>query len=281
MELKTQTAKIFFTLLLFGKSISYASANPVEASRLLSHCLKPSQSEEVIFTSDFSFIRKLSPHEMELKFERLYKGPKRLFKRAYFDPSTQRIKAPIPHIQSEAHVDSAFAANVSNHIKQSLKKGLSFYPFFSDMGHGHFLIPRKTYRRIKTSSFSSQATANFYQSMTSNPDVKLLYHVGEQLQFFKKPRLRKSFLSEKIRSYYTTRNFVAYQKGETTQIEVLKRENDSKLTINEYPKHLYYGAFYFHANHQGCFSTEMHGKKIYFDISFSYFAPDDDIDYAD
>src|SRR5262249_36056874 len=146
---------------------------------LKQHCGK--DETEKLSTSDFHWNYGLL--EMVSRFLEIYESPKRLDRRAYFDTSTRRFILPFESERGgDVVLPASFADNVRRHIEEAIGSNYIDGVFYPDMGHSHFLVPEIAWEDIY-SKYPIERTSDLYRDLMKDPELKVLYHTGEQLKF--------------------------------------------------------------------------------------------------
>jgi hypothetical protein len=259
----------------FGFAILASSAMGQSASAqsqpLRNECLAPAANEPYVIASDFSW--NMTGPEMSQAFDRSYKSPKRLHKRFYFDPQSKTWQAPLPFEDSNgaavlATIPDNFTKNITLHIEKALERGYAEYVFFPDMGHSHFFLPEKIWNKKYDHLELPAQFVKIYEGLTSEPELKVLYHTGEQLKFTGEDQ--KLINDSWLQWRYYTRNILGDNLGKALlDILFIGKDSTEYNTVRTVDKHFYWSSgFNIHASNQGCFSYNFKGQTLYFDISF-------------
>ena len=230
------------------------------------NCKAQTQSEEVIYTSDFHWHYDL-PSMLE-HFEKMYLSPKRLFQRAYFDEQKKQYLLPFSDVQGGAVLlPEAFIDSVTQHIEKAFERKFIDAVFFPDMGHSHFLIPEEKYQKEYADIPVNQMNL-LIQKIFNDPEIKVVYHTAEQLKSIDESG--QPLADRKTQWRFYTRNLVGDNTGEK-KIEIYTALDGSKAnTLSEVPGFHWWGAgFNLSANENGCFSYRKDGKTYNYDISLS------------
>jgi len=217
-------------------------------------------SEELIYTNDVGW--GLSFADAESLFKNLYTSKKRLDRHFYFSKESGGFVAQSPVVNRDLNIPIHFVYSIKKHIEESLKREYAQWVFFPDMGHNHFFIPVETYEKIST-----LPRDKMMEAMISAPDLKMLYHVLEQIEVM---NMETKELHTDIWSQwrYYTRNIVGDNQGKG-HIEIHKNLTESYNTVRDAEGYRYWGAgVNVSANENGCFSYQHKGQTFYFDVSF-------------
>ena len=227
-----------------------------------SNCLPEKSDEPFLVVQDFKWGYTL-PQLLE-RFVEIYKSDKRLKKRAYWSDEKKALVFPHNSFNGgDIVVPLDFAIKISQHIESGYKHKIIDAVFFPDMGHSHIFIPIDRWQTIYDPYPVSQIS-RFYEVVFQDPSVKFLYHTAEQLKMIENNQLVED---ERVRFRHKTRNLVGSMDG-TGAISWITNPESPVNTAHELPGHYYYGAgFNLSANKSGCFSAEVNGKKLKFDIS--------------
>jgi hypothetical protein len=208
------------------------------------------------------------------RFVEVYNLPQRLGRHAYVDAQTGQIKLPYDAGRGgDVAVPASFIASVRAHIENALRLEYVDAVFFPDMGHSHFLIPQakwdSTYSRFESGRMSRQ-----YEQMMADPDLKILYHTAEQLQFLDKQNRLAG--DRRLQERFYSRNLVGDNRGEG-RLELLQNREHVANTVSEVAGYYWWGAgFNVSANKEGCFVYNDRGVERYFDLSLYDLEPSPD-----
>jgi hypothetical protein len=240
-------------------------------------CSIPLENEEHIFQDDLKFGIPLA--EMKLLFEKLYNEPKRMFNRAFWSEKQQSFIIPIEmpkemsgsqNSLAPAVLDLNFIASVKSHLETALERGHADFGFFGDMGHNHFLIPKKTWDE-EYNNLDFKKRNELYTKLYSDSRLKMLYHTAELLKMHDDNN--KLINDPYVQYRYYTRNIVGTNNGQKS-LDVYFDKSGSFNTVGASSFKDYYwwsGGIYLHSNQQGCFEYEAvrDGKTeiLRFDLS--------------
>ncbi|MFP5520635.1 MAG: hypothetical protein ACLGGX_12080, partial [Bdellovibrionia bacterium] len=238
-----------------------ALANSLES--IAQRCGQPQAQEPKIFSEDFKWGYDLL--EMLSKFSEMYKSPKRLDRRAYWNPDRHEIALPYYDDRGgDIVVNLNFVNSVARHIERAFEMQVVDAVFFPDMGHSHLLIPATKYN-TQYKLYPVEKMRFLYEDLFKDNEVKILYHTAEQLKMLDE---NDNLLSDpKIRWRHHTRNIVGEINPQTDLFYV--QNPDSKVnTAHGLEGYEWWGGGYnLSANEKGCFSYTVFGKTYYFDIS--------------
>lgn len=235
-----------------------------DSSDARTRCGAPATDEPPITYADFRWSYKLP--EMAARFDEIYASGKRLAGRAYRDDDGRLLLALPASWGGAAELPPGFVDTVRRHLEEAHRLGYAEFPFFPDMGHSHFFIPQARwdalYRDLPVS-----ATAERYARLMADPELRVLYHTGEQLAFTDENR--QLLPDRHLQWRFFTRNPVGPNRADAT-LDVLRNLDHSANTVNELAGHHYYGAgFYVSASADGCFPFTWRGERRYFDLSLT------------
>lgn len=224
-----------------------------------------SESKEV-YMNDFKWGVTLL--EMSDKFEEIYSSGKRLYMHTNYDKDKKEFvtylnrKDGLPVTLTENFIKS-----VTNHIEVAIANGFADYVFFPDMGHTHLYFPQSHWdSEYGNFDKSSKNQPNLYKKMLSDPKMKALYHLAEQLKMQDE---NKKVLKDKTLFFkYWHRNFVGMNDGtKNYQIEVAE-EGALYNTVKNMDEHDSWSAgIAVSASEKGCFPyIDKDGNTRYFDI---------------
>lgn len=243
----------------------------LDVDRLLSHCAEPNGAEDVVWMNDFPFNPPREMSDLSDLFEETYERGQRLNRRAYFDPDLGEIRAPVPRfgLRPIATVPWHFVATVQTQVERALNQAYADYVFFPDLGHSHFLIPQESWDSIY-SYLSSLRGPEFYEELLQDPELKILYHTGEQIRFFNEET--GELLPDRYAQWrYFSRNPVGPNQAFRSFLQVLFNSTPGAYnTVRSLDGHRWYSSgFYIHASRNGCFSfRDSRGELKYYDLSF-------------
>lgn len=251
-------SKFIFTTVFFLTSTGFS-----ELQINTENCRSEVATEKPLYASDFKWGYLLN--ELIEKFEVIYKSPKRLAKRAYWDVDVQKIILPYDIERGGGvELNPAYVAAVISHIEQGFQKKIIDGVFFPDMGHSHLMIPKVKYEK-KYKNIPVNQMSRMYELFFKDPEILTLYHTAEQLKMLDE---NENLLSdERIRFRHHTRNLVGHFDPRK-EIFVVQNPESKQNTSNGIPNYEWWGAgFNLSANEKGCFSYLRDGQKFNFDIS--------------
>ena len=230
-------------------------------------CSAPSGDETPILQNDFHWFYTMP--EMMARFEEMYNSPKRLYKRAYWDPVSSRLKLPGLYGDKDVRITEGFVKATERHIEQALELKYADAVFFPDMGHSHILIPQELwdskYRDYPVSQMPEQ-----FEDMFADPRLQFFYHTAEQLKTNENGQVLPG---EHLAFRYKTRN-IAGPITADAELSVFQNPDSPANTVGEIPGYRWWGAgFNFSAQKDGCFVYHHGGKTYRFDISLSDLPP--------
>jgi hypothetical protein len=228
------------------------------------NCYRQTPTDEVIYNSDFKW--GLTLPEMMERFDKMYAGPKRLDRHAYYDEQKKKYFLPYADAQGgPIELPVSFIDSVTKHIEKAFQRKFIDAVFFPDMGHSHFLIPEAKYKKVYA-NIPTEKSNVFYKTLFMDPEIKVAYHTAEQLQSLDKSN--QPLADQKIQWRFYTRNLIGDNGGEK-KIEIYNALDQSKAnTLGSVPGFYWWGAgFNLSANKNGCFSYKKEGQIFYYDIS--------------
>lgn len=247
---------IFVFIVTFSVFGAHAQISPIEEAK--ARCQRPDPSEPIVKQEDFSW--DMTRDQILAKSENLYKSGKRLMKRAYYDAVAQAFV--MPGRTGDVRVPEKFILNVIGHVEESLRLNYIDAVIFPDLGHSHFFVPADIYdREIRPLPGEVEA----YEKMFALPELKVIYHTGEQLKF--KDENETLLPDELIRWRYYVRNIVGDNSG-ARRIEIHLNPTAKFNTVKDLNGYEYYGAgFNISSSESGCFAYQDGGRRRYFDLS--------------
>lgn len=153
------------------------------------------------------------------------------------------------------------ARAIVTHMEEAFRHGYAIYPFFSDMGHGHLMLPSAAARAIVGKRDSEKLSDGaLLREIFAHPDLRVLYHAAEQLKFAegKKPIPELDFLREH-------RNIVG-GISEPTKLETINLGGVPN-TAGAPAGWEMVGMFYVSASREGCFPIRYGNAPLYVDFS--------------
>lgn len=227
-------------------------------------------AEKPLYSSEFKWGYDL-PGMLE-KFVEVYKAPKRLPKRAFWDEKRQVLKLPYDSGRGgDIVINETFVQTIVRHVERAFELNYIDAVFFPDMGHSHFLIPDRLYQD-KYDKYPVNQMSLMYQDMFKDPQINILYHTAEQLKTLDE---NDRVLSDpKIQWRFRTRNIVG-QNEPTTDLRVLQNPESKANTVGgEAGYNWWGGGFNLSGNQKGCFEYRAHGQIYFFDLSMYDLEPD-------
>lgn len=148
-------------------------------------------SQPVLLRSDLNFEQ--TPLMMKEKFDWVLKTGRRIEYRGYKEgdryllPIYSDNRTGMRQPQALVSFPQKTAKAVVVHMETAFKKGYAIYPFFSDMGHGHLMLPDGEAAKIGLLSNGKESSdAERLEAILSHPELKILYHAAEQLKYSEK-----------------------------------------------------------------------------------------------
>jgi hypothetical protein len=240
-------------------------ADDASSDTIRARCGAPAADEAPVTYGDFRWGYTIP--EMAARFDEIYTSGKRLAGRAYFDDASGRYLMDLPTSWGgPAEMPPEFARAIRRHLEEAHRLGYAEFPFFPDMGHAHFFIPQDTwethYRDIPVAQ-----NADRYHQLMADPELQVLYHTAEQLQFTGEDGQLSA--DRHLQWRFFTRNPVGANRADAT-LDVHRNLEHSANTVRDLPGHHYYSAgFYVSASERGCFPFTWRGQTRYFDLSLS------------
>lgn len=221
-------------------------------------CLEPDSAEKIVKQEDFRW--NMSRAELKSRAEAVYRSGKRLHQRAYYDPQTRRFLLPVR--TGSVVVPEMFIRNVIAHVEEALRLNYIDAVVFPDLGHSHFFVPTAIFKREIAPVDSEIVT---YERLFSLPELKIVYHTGEQLKY--KDEADQLLPDDLLRWRYYVRNLVGFNDGQNT-IEIHLNQTAKFNTVKDLEGYEYYGAgFNISSSEAGCFAYRHGGRRMYFDLS--------------
>lgn len=251
--------KTVLLLILFAPAMCFS----VEDSS--KRCIKPQDNEPVVLGTDFNW--QMSRKDILDKSKHIYESGKRLHGRAYYNNELKSFVLTYQGVSGAQLVpfDMKFAKNISLHLEKALDLGYAEAVIFPDMGHSHFFIPIEKWKR-EYDSIPTNQFALLYEKLFKDSDLKILYHVAEQLSMMDSNH--KLLKNRYLQKRYYTRNLMGFNNG-STDVDILFVNNLEDInSVSEFKNHFYFSAgFNVSASKNGCFSFKYNGKTHFFDIS--------------
>lgn len=226
-------------------------------------CTPPNEADPILYSTDFEW--GLTLDQMKEKFNKVYNSPKRLYRRAYFDPDRKQFFLQVSYKKKDyqLRIPEGFIKSIVRHIEEALRAGYAQYVFRADMGHAHFYIPEWTYQN-QIAEVTDQAER--VQKMIELPDLKMLYHTAEQLSLL--DREHKLLNDPYLQWRFLNRNILGDNQARG-ELEVHKNLTENSNTVQGIDGYVYYSpGFKISANGQGCFPFRGPRGVEYFDLSF-------------
>lgn len=251
------------SMLILVSSVFFTSSGFAQLQINTENCRPENSTEKPLYASDFKWGYLLN--ELIEKFEVIYKSPKRLAKRAYWDESTQKIILPYyAERGGGVELNPAYVQAVTSHIEQGFQKKIIDGVFFPDMGHSHLLIPKMKYEK-HYKNIPVEKMSRMYEEFFRDQGILTLYHTAEQLKMLDEND--NLLADERIRYRHHTRNLVGHLDPKK-EIFIVQNPESKENTSDGIPNYEWWGAgFNLSANEKGCFSYSRDGQKFNFDIS--------------
>ena len=256
---------VFLTWFL-GSAALAGNSIPEIAQR----CGPLTSEEKVLYSSEFKWGYDLP--SLLAKYIEVYKSPKRLPKRAFWDTNRQALKLPYDSGRGgDIEINETFVQTIVRHVERAFELKYVDAVFFPDMGHSHLLIPEALYRN-KYDKYPVNKMTMMYEDMFKDDRINILYHTAEQLQTLDKQD--RVLPDPKIRWRFQTRNIVGRNEP-TTDLRVLQNPESKANTVGGEAGYAWWGGgFNISGNQKGCFEYRAHGKIYYFDLSMYDLEPD-------
>lgn len=262
--------KVFSLILFYSLFLSFNSVANISSDNMTASCLKPLDTEENIYTSDFQWDYDLNG--LREAYEVIYYSGKRLIHRAVYDRSTKKVF--LSHVGLSGivpvYLSWEFINSIRRHIENALKLDYVDKVFFPDMGHSHLLIDNSFYEtQIKYLPVSDMSKA--YELMLNHPKTRFLYHTAEQLQTLDKNG--NLIPNKELMWRYFTRNLVG--DNMSNRLWIYKDLSSKANTVNSPDQdnyHWWSAGFNISASKNACFPfiNAKNGNKVeFFDISLS------------
>lgn len=247
------------TSLLFVYGTAYGAID-------MTKCQPERQGEVPVYNSDFKW--GMTIEEIINKANEMYSADKRLAKRAYYDEVQKTFVFPEEADKGgNIKIPASFIKSITRHVEKAMERGYVDAVIFPDMGHSHFLVPRKFYDK-EIAPLPVSQTNVLYEKIMKNSEVKVLYHTAEQLKSMNE---QKKLLEDKqVQWRYYTRNLVGQNTAEP-ELELVNATAHSEANTaheQDFPGYAWWGGgFNIHANKNGCFSFKKAGKVYNYDLS--------------
>lgn len=238
--------------------------------KIAARCTPDGSTVPSLYSSDFHWHYSLP--ELIHRFTEIYKSPKQLSRKAYWDPTAQKIKLPYAKLNGgDVEITESFVNSVARHIERAFQLEVIDGVFFPDMGHSHLLIPDQLYE-TKYSDYPVTNFKGFYEQVFQDPELRILYHTAEQLNFLDADgQLSKD---PRIRFRHRTRNIVGDNHAQS-ELQFYENSGHSHNTVGEVDGYRWWGAgFNLSANQKGCFEYQHRGETFYFDLSLYDLEPE-------
>ena len=163
------------------------------------------------------------------------------------------------------HIPHRFILSVQGHIEEALKRSYVDGIMFSDMGHGHFLIPEERFEE----AYKDLNLREAHTMYLSDPEIRVLYHTAENIRAARHFEKRYIVYDDPYLGWrYYTRNLVADNiPGRRMEIH-LHKDSSSYNTLVSVPGYHKMYSFNLSANKSACFPFRVEGKTYSFDLSF-------------
>lgn len=240
-------------------------------------CRPSAGVEKPLYSNDFRWGYSMA--ELMQRFTEIYKSPRRLAHRAFWDVRSQTLKLPYEQSRGgDIEVSEGFVQAVVRHIEKAFAMKYVDAVFFPDMGHSHLLIPMGLMEE-KYNHYPVDQMSGMYQAMFKDPEVRVLYHTAEQLTMLDQDR--NVLKDPSIQWRHRTRNIVG-SLGNEQDLTVLQNPSSAANTVSEVPGYFWWGAgFNISAQKDGCFEYRHQGRVYYFDVSMFDLEPDPEIEIFD
>lgn len=175
-----------FLLALFALSAcSRASRQPASAEA----CRDPLEAPAPpLLRSELSFEQ--TPATMKEKFRWVLDTGRRLEFRgfraggAYLLPIVPSLETGEKRRTELVSFPEPTARAVATHMEEAFRRGFAVYPFFSDMGHGHLMLPNAMAAALGRKKEAGKLSDGAYLAEAlARPELRVLYHAAEQLKF--------------------------------------------------------------------------------------------------
>jgi hypothetical protein len=186
-----------------------------------------------------------SLEDLRAKFEALYESEKRLKHRAYLVNGSFTA----PYRGKNVQIPETFLAQVKIQAELMLERGNADHLFYSDLGHGHLLLPEGE---------ESQTM----EAVLASPHLKILYHTAELLEM-RKGSLGPLPTDSALAWRYYSRNVLAHGR----ELAVLFAHGAIYNTVREIPGYREVGTFYISGSRDGCFPYRQGERRLFFDLS--------------
>jgi hypothetical protein len=254
-----------FLLLL---SSCAATADRLPSSEIVPEkdCRNPLDTNEPVkLRSDFPF--KQTPAEMRELFERQLREGKRFEYRGYREggkyivPIFPGNRIGLRNPSALVHFPRRVVRAVVEHMQEAFKRGYANYPFHSDMGHGHLLLPSEEARRIKERSDREGLNrGKEIELYLQSRSLKILYHAAEQLKYAENGRVVPEL--EFLRKHRNIIGSIADPRRIVT-VDVGGVPN----TAGAPEGMAAVGIFWMGAARRGCIPFPYRGEELFLDIS--------------
>lgn len=147
---------------------------------------------------------------------------------------------------------------IISHFQQSLDNNFAQYPFFSDMGHGHFYLPL-----LKAQNLPSlqENLVGRWQSIFNDPDLVILYHTREYYDF------RSVDGNSELIPLQQNRNVLG-SFNISTPLRVITGPGGEANTVRVIPEMFSAGTINFSASRKGCFPFRYNNETLFMDFAF-------------
>ena len=256
-------------LLIFVSQNVWAGNSLKEISR---RCGPLSAGEKPLYSGEFKW--GVDIPGMLLKFTEIYRSPKRLPQRAFWDAKKNVLKLPFDAGRGgDIEISENFVKSIVRHVERAFELAYVDAVFFPDMGHSHFLIPEQIMKE-KYDRYPVSNMAGMFQDMFKDERVKVLYHTAEQIKTLDEDG--NVLNDEQIKWRYKTRNIVG-DINPATDLTVLQNPASKANTVGEVPGYFWWGGgFNLSSQQDGCFEYKAHGQTMYFDLSMFDLVSDPD-----
>jgi hypothetical protein len=256
------TISFFWAAIAFSIVASAGQQDFNSPEQLAKRCVRENSGDAALYSNDFKWGYPLA--EMIQRFSEIYKSPKRLPRRAYFDPVEKTLKLPYDSSRGgDVTLPANFVKSVRRHVEEALRLEYIDGVFFPDMGHSHFLVPLKKWEKL--SKIPVERMNELYLAMFKEPDLKVVYHTAEQLQT--RDENKKLIEDRRVQWRFFSRNLVGDNRGEG-RLELLQNPTHQMNTLGDVEGFYWWGGgFNISANEKGCIAYDDKGTVKFFDLS--------------
>ncbi|MCB0363933.1 MAG: hypothetical protein H6624_20330 [Bdellovibrionaceae bacterium] len=252
-----------------GLHIANAEAPPMAwVDEVKKRCPAPAGTEEWVMAGEFSGRYSLDDL-LRITLGNYLKG-KRLKDRAFWDSAKNQLILPVRFngFDQATAIPFEFIYSIAKHIESALRLKYVDAIAFPDMGHSHFLLPKKFFSE-KISPIPNDRKDLLYRTIVEEPSVKIVYHTAERLMMMDEND--KLLTDRHLQWRFYTRNPVGENRPNGI-LEIYSALDHLSNTVAEDQAygHQWYGAgFQINASKDGCFPYQSQGKTFYFDLSLT------------